>query len=115
MIKSMRIVALCLAVVMMLALFAGCSSEEKKLIGTWYELDSEGNKTNTKIVFAKNGEGTFSGDGLTGTIKWSVDNGKISLTVSVCGSAQQTEGTYKFDGDNLILVDEKGNETAYSK
>lgn len=113
--KTMRIVALCLAVVMMLALFAGCSGEEKKFIGTWYELDEEGNKIESKLVFAKGGEGTVSEEGISGSLKWSVSGDKLTLTVSLCGMEETKECTYEFSGDKLIITDADNKKTTYSK
>ena len=113
--KTMRIVALCLLAVMVLGLFAGCSSAEKQFIGTWYELDEEGNKTESKIVFAKGGEGTVGSDGISGSLKWSVSGDKLTLTVSICGMEETTECTYEFSSDKLIMTDADGKKTTYSK
>ena len=113
--NTMRIIALCLLAVMMLALFVGCSSEEKQFIGTWYLLDEEGNKTSSTLVLAKDGEGTISEEGISGSVKWSLNNGKLSLTVSICGMSETEEYSYEFSGDKLILTDSEGKVTTHSK
>lgn len=114
--KTMRIVSLCLITVMALMLFAGCSSsEEKKFIGTWYELDEDGNKTGTTLVLAKNGEGSLSEDGFNGSVKWSVDKDKLFVTATICGMTRTSECTYEFSGDRVILTNTDGEVMTYTK
>ena len=114
--KLIIAVALCLIAVMALTAFAGCKkSDEKKFIGTWYELDEDGNKTGTTLVLAKKGEGSITEEGMSGSVKWSVEKNKLFLTMSVCGMTQSEEFTYKFSGKKLILTDSDGDTTTYTK
>ena len=113
--KIIVIIALCLVAATVLAVFAGCKKDEKKFIGTWYELDEEGNKTGTKLVLAKKGEGSITEDGMSGSVKWSVEKNKLFLTISICGMSDSGEFTYKFSGNKMILTDKDGSVTTYTK
>lgn len=77
--------------------FSSCSSkdEDESIIGNWYysETNVEGYSVNLSFFFSE--DGTYlSYDNVMG-------NGKSSMSI-------RTNGTYSFDGAQLILVDNEG-------
>lgn len=115
------IVALCLVMIFAMTSFAGCSfSQEKDFIGTWYEINEAGEKIGNSgmtLVFAKYGEGSVTENGISGSIKWSIEKGNLFITASVCGMARAEEYTYEFSsfGKKLTLIDTKGAERIFTK
>ena len=115
--KFIRILSLCLIAVMLLSVLASCgdSKEKKKFVGTWLEINSKGEEKGEKLVLAKDGTGSVSEDGMSGSVKWKLDGEKVFITVSICGETQTQECTYEFSGDKMILTDDDGDETIYRK
>ena len=107
--KTIRIISVCLAIVMLTSLLSACSAD-KKFVGTWNEVD--GGET---MVLASDGTGSITEDGMSGSVNWHLDGDKVFLTISLCGMAETTEFTYKFSGDTLTLTDEYGDSSVYRK
>ena len=114
--KFIRIIALCLVAVMLMSSFASCGNK-RKFVGTWQELDEDGEVSSDSetIVLANDGTGSASADGLTASVKWSVEKDKLFVTISVCGVTETEEYTYKFSGNKMILTDQDGEQTVYVK
>lgn len=114
--RYLTVISLSLVVVMLASLLSACSAE-KKFIGTWEELDSNGERTSNgeTLVFANDGNGTIESDGISGSLTWSVEKDKITIIVSVCGMAETYEFTYRFSGNTMTLIDEDGDKTVYRR
>lgn len=112
--KIITAISLCLVSVMLLSLLASCGVE-KKLAGTWVELDEDGNETDTILVLASDGTGSVTEDGMSGSVTWTIDGDKIFITVSMCGMSDSSECTFKVSGDTLTLTDAEGDSEIYRK
>lgn len=115
--KTLAIVSMCLVLVMIVPLLSSCSNR-KKFVGTWDELDSDGDIAydGETLVFANDGTGSYEAPGGNyGSLTWSVEKNKVFITVSMCGMSNSQEFTYKFSGDTLILTDTEGEVTVYRK
>lgn len=108
------IISLCLITIMLLSLLSGCSAS-KKFVGTWQELDAEGNPGSTTLVLANDGTGSITEDGLSGSVNWSVDDDKLFVTISMCGMTVTEEYTYEFSGKTMTLTSTDGTVTVYRK
>ena len=111
--KLIATISLCLVSVVLLSLLASCGGSP--LVGTWVEINSQGNETGTEIVLANDGTGSVTEDGLSGSLQWSVKGNQLFLTVSMCGVSDTTEFTYTLDGDKLTMVDTEGETTVYRR
>ena len=72
-------------------------------------------ETGEKLVLANDGTGSMDMDGIGGSLTWSLNKGKLIMTVSVCGMSESSEYSYKFSGNKLTLTDEDGETTVYRK
>ena len=112
--KAARWIILVLVSAMVFGLFFGCGGNRSKFVGTWLEVDEYGDPTGEKLVLAKNGEGSVTESGLTGSVKWSVDGGRVFFTVSICGMTETKECRYEFSGKKMILTTvEDGSVSTY--
>ncbi len=107
--KSFRIAALCLTAIMVIGLFAGCG-KKNKLVGTWEAVDAGGKPTGDILTLARNGQGSIkdADSGMSGDVKWSVKGNTITMTVSICGMSETTEGTYTVSGKKLTIITDEG-------
>ena len=114
--KINRIIALCLVAVVLMTMLAACG-EEKEFVGTWEELNANGEVSydGETLVLANDGTGSAKKDGMTASVKWSVEKNKLFITMSMCGVTETMECTYKFSGDTLTIVDQDGEKTVYRK
>ena len=112
--KTVRIIALLLAALMLTVLIGACSNGST-LAGTWYEIDANDEKTGSKMVLARNGEGYL--DSESSNFTWKSEGKKLYITISVCGEAQTYEYTYKLSsfGNKLTLTDSDGTVKFYTK
>ena len=110
---SVAAVAGLLVVILVSLLSAGITNQ--KFVGTWDEIDSDGNLEGETIVFANDGTGSVKSSGISGSLSWNVRGNKVFITVSLCGITETEEMSYKFSGDTLTLVDEDGEESIYRK
>jgi len=112
--KSIRIIALVLAALMLSGLFGACK-HSSALAGTWYEIDGNDEKTGSKMVLARNGEGYL--DSESSNFTWETSGNKLKITISVCGETQTYEYKYKlsFFGNKLTMTDPDGNVKYYTK
>lgn len=115
--KFNRIIALCLIAVVSMTMLTACGGNKKKFVGTWEELDADGEVSyyGTTLVLANDGTGSAQQDGMTASVTWSVEKDKVFITLSMCGVTETEEYTYKFSGDTLIMTDHDGEETVYRK
>ena len=111
--KLITTISLCLVSVVLLSLLASCGGNP--LVGTWVEINPQGNETGSELVLANDGTGSVTDEGLSGSVKWSVNGNRIFLTVSMCGVSDTTECTYTLDGDKLTLVDTEGETMIYRR
>lgn len=92
-------------------LLTACSSDpSKKILGTWQETAGD------KIVVEFLDDGTFSLkrgiQSMSG--KWSIlGDGRLKIEVSAFGMTQIQTAKIQFDGDQLLLTDEKGETTRH--
>ena len=114
--KINRIIALCLVAVVLMTVLTACGNK-KKFVGTWEELDADGEVSynGETLVLANDGTGSAEKDGMTASVTWSVEGNKLFITMSMCGVTETEECTYKFSGDTLTITDQDGDETVYRK
>ena len=110
--KSIGLIALILVAVIAMTVFLGCGGASSKFVGTWVEVDENGEPTGEKLVLTKNGEGSISDSGLTGSVKWSVEGSHVFITVSMCGLTETEECSYKFSGKQMTLTKLDSGETS---
>ena len=115
--KKLSVISLCVVVVMLVSLLSACGNSNKKFIGTWEEINSDGEllSDGTTLVLANDGTGSITSDGISGSVTWSVEKDKVFISISLCGMTEATECTYEFSGNTMTLVDEDGGETIYRK
>lgn len=104
-----RTLSLLLIFVLLAAALSACSSS-KKLVGTW---NSE--STGTTLVLANDGTGSITEDGMSGSVRWSVEKDSLFLTISICGMTETSEFTYKLSGSTLTLIDSDGEAEIFQK
>ncbi len=113
------IIAVILGIVAVIgAAISSAFGTTQQFVGTWYEIDEYGEEVynGETVYFASDGTGSVDiGSGPSGSLKWSVEDGKLIVTVSMCGMTQTSEASYEFSGDTLILTDEEGEQTFYRK
>lgn len=114
--KLLSVISLCLVLVMLTSALASCSNRSK-LVGTWQEAYEDGEfvSNGEVLVFANDGTGSVSSDGLSGSLTWSVDGDTLFMTVSVCGTTTIEECKYKISGNILTLTFSDGEVTTYRK
>ena len=99
------IVALIL-VAMALCLYS-CASPEKSIVGTWkHETTILGVATETTYTFNEDGSGTKS-NMLDIDFKYHFTEDKLVITTSTLGIKNTEEYSFEFDGDKLVLTNEK--------
>ncbi len=107
--KAIRVITLCLVIVMLTSLLAACKSDSK-FVGTWEQTDAD-----CTMVMASDGSGSITEEGISGSLKWKQDGGKLFLTVSLCGMTETEEYTYELSGDTLTLTDTYGDVSVFQK
>ncbi|MBO4277908.1 MAG: hypothetical protein J5925_05890 [Clostridia bacterium] len=112
--KTLSVIALMLVALMLVPALVSCGSNGD-FVGTWEEVDENGESKGETLTLANDGTGSVSSSGVSGSVKWDVSGDKITLTVSLCGMTETNEYTYEFSGDNLILTDAEGGKTIYKK
>ena len=113
--KYIKVFALVLVAVTLVTILASCG-KESKFIGTWYEVDEDGERTGDRLVFAGDGTGSVTEDGMNGSVTWSVDGKVLSMSVSICGMSESYICSYKFSGKTLTLtVDSEDEVWVYEK
>jgi len=113
--KAVLFIAAFMAMVMLVGTFTGCNVKEKQFIGTWHEINENGEETGEVLVLAKGGEGSISDSGTTGSVKWSVEEDKIFITMSMCGMTETKECTYEISGNKMTLTENDGSVSVYIK
>jgi len=63
-------------------------------------------------LFGKKLDGKYEADALVGTTSFTFDGNKVKYSYSLAGKVISQEGTYKIDGDTITFewVDEDGEE-----
>ena len=114
--KLLSVISLCLVLVMLTSALASCSNRSK-LVGTWQEVNEDGEFVSNGEVFdfANDGTGSGSNDGLSGSLTWSVDGDTLFMTLSMCGTTKNEECKYKISGNILTLTTSDGEVTTYRK
>ena len=115
--KFLSIISLVLVFVMLTSVLSSCNNNRKKFVGTWQEIDEDGEfvSDGEVLVFANDGTGSVTSDGISGSMSWSVDGDKLFMTLSMCGISQSQEFHYKFSGKTMILTDLDGETSIYRK
>ena len=114
--KLLSVISLCLVLVMLTSALASCSNRSK-LVGTWQEVNEDGEfvSNGEVLVFANDGTGSVTSDGMSGSLTWSVDGDTLFVTTSLCGVSKSSELKYKLSGKTLTLTDLDGEVTTYRK
>ena len=102
-----------LAIILIVSLFT-CNNQ-RQFVGTWQEIDSDGNfiSDGETLVFANDGTGSVKSGGMSGSLTWSVEKDKLFVTVSLCGVADSKVFSYEFSGDKMTLIEADGEKTVY--
>jgi len=114
--KILIIVSVCLVAVLFISLLSSCGTKQK-FVGTWDEIDENGEVlyNGETLVLANDGTGSAEKDGMTASVNWSVKGNKLFLTMSVCGTTETYEVTYKFSKDTMTLTYDDGETVTYRK
>ena len=114
--KLLSVISLCLVLVMLTSALASCSNRSK-LVGTWQEVNEDGEfvSNGEVLVCANDGTGSVSNDELSGSLTWSVDGDTLFMTLSMCGTTTSEECKYKISGNILTLTASDGEVTTYRK
>lgn len=115
--KTRRIFALILAILMVASLFAACEEGKKtskkndtpSIVGKW---EAEEDGLVMVYEFKTGGKGVASVEdmGISLDFEWKTDGNKLSLTID----GETEEGEYKISGDTLTLISE-GDELVLTK
>lgn len=124
--NAKKLLALLLALVMLFALCA-CSGDKKEeeketksssakkdkkdtLVGEWV-MEEEG----VTLTLKNGGTGSMGADGMTLDLEWESTKTELTLVLTAFGETEEQTFEYELDGDELILVDESGEETLWIK
>lgn len=109
--KTKRIFALILAVLMIASLFVACDDAKKSskkdkdntpsIVGSW-EVTEDGVKMVYDFKAGGKGEATVEEYGITLDFEWETEGNKLKLTVD----GDTEEGEYKISGDTLTLIND---------
>ena len=114
--KKFKVLAIIMAALVLAGMISACSGgksskKEKEstdpvdqIAGEWVEIDEDGEEGDT-YVFARNGKGTVSSDGISGDITWSVENDVLTMTLSICGISETSNFNYKISGNKMTLTE----------
>lgn len=112
--NTIKLFSLLLAVVLLVCALTSCGLK-RQFVGTWVEIDSNGEESGEELVLTNNGKGSISEDGMSGSVTWSCEGDSLFLTISICGMTETEEYTYEFSGKTMTLTDQDGDETVYRK
>lgn len=102
--KKFKVLALVLAAVMLVGMFAACNGgHNRKIVGKWVEVDDDGE--GDTYTFARNGKGSVSGDGMSGDMTWSTEKDVLTMTLSICGMTETQEVRFKISGKIMTWYD----------
>lgn len=99
--RYVRILMLLMVSAVAMASMTSCSKEQQ-LLGTW---SGKVDGIEISFTFTDGGGGTvksqLEGLTVTGTITWSLEKGKVTITTTLAGEKETFHGT--FDGETLII------------
>ena len=117
--KKIKVLVFVIVIALTAVLLVSCAKKEPKketfedkVAGTWVEIDEDGEEGD-EYTFARNGQGTVSGDGISGDMTWSESDGVLTLTLSICGMSETSKFNYKFSGDTLTLTEISEDDDEY--
>ena len=99
-----KVISILLVVFMLVCVLTSCG--EKKLVGTWTRTHTVlGVETEDKFIFNEDGLGKMTTlAGVEVDMTYTVEDGKIAITVNTLGAKTNIEYEYSFDNGNLILI-----------
>lgn len=104
-----KLAVLALVCLMMMTMLAGCKAQ---LVGKW-EIEEDGSKVT--MTLDRDGTGEMEVMGIKVDLEWEVKKGEITITSEVMGQKSETTSEYKVKGKTLILIDEDGDESEWTK
>lgn len=126
--SNMKLIIAIIAIIVVIAVIAvvlfvvlGVGSDSSKFVGTWNIASSGGSSipTGATMTFESNGDLKTGYSGVQTTIgKWSVEGGKICLTITTAGTGKQC-ASYSFsNGGNTLTINDPtggGNNLVLTK
>ncbi|MBQ6569127.1 MAG: hypothetical protein IJL87_02600 [Clostridia bacterium] len=109
--KGKNILALCVAAAILIAIFifvpGFASDDAEKLYGTWERTDG----VYQVYEFSTNGAVVLSNETVNFSGKYTVNGNKLHVQLA----DREADCTFSFDGDILVIVNEKGEESRLKK
>ena len=98
-----------LGLVLFLSLFllTGC---KKSIVGKW-----KANDTKTEYYYIFNSDKTCSYEMTVARLDCTYEHDDTKLTILYNGNDKPTTYEYRFEGSNLIIKDDKGNDNKFTK
>ena len=99
-----KVISILLVVLMLVCVLTSCG--EKRLVGTWIRTHSVlGVETEDIYVFNEDGTGKMTTlGGVEVDMTYTVEDGKIAITVNTLGTKTNLEYEYSFENGNLVLI-----------
>lgn len=83
------------------------------LVGTWIGQDPEYPDSDVVLVFNADNTGSYSQEGLDVGFSWTTDGHNVTMKLEMFGTTKN--GTYDVVSDLLVLPDEEGNNTVFTR
>ncbi len=108
-----KIISIALVICLALVLFAGCGSNEDKIIGTWKGSVNTGilnTSVNVEYTFNEDGTGSMpvlkSSVGIDVNFTYTIEEDLLTIVTDASILSQTKVYAMAFEGDTLILTDE---------
>mgnify|MGYP003291615707 CR=1 FL=1 len=107
---------------MALVLFAGCGSDENKIVGTWKGYVNTGilnTSVNVEYTFNEDGTGKMpllsSGINIDVNFTYTIEDSVLTIVTDTAILSQTKKYGLSFEGDSMILVDENNEKLVFTK
>lgn len=117
-----KIISIALVLCMALVLFAGCGTNEQKIIGTWkgsIETGFLNTSVNVEYTFNEDGTGSMpvlkSSVGIDVNFTYTIEEDLITIVTDASILSQTKVYAMAFEGDTLILTDEDNEQIILTK
>lgn len=117
-----KIISIALVLCLALVLFAGCGTNEEKIIGTWkgsVETGILNTSVNVEYTFNEDGTGSMpvlkSSVGIDVNFTYTIEGDLITIVTDASILSQTKVYSMEFEGDTLILTDEDNEKIIFTR
>lgn len=117
-----KIISIALVLCLALVLFAGCGTNEEKIIGTWkgsIETGILNTSVNVEYTFNEDGTGSMpvlkSSVGIDVNFTYTIEEDLITIVTDASILSQTKQYAMAFEGDTLILTDENNESITLTR